>query len=41
MMKQEHAEVAVRPVRRVLYGAVVGAMLAAAAWVAFWVAMHI
>jgi hypothetical protein len=41
MMKQEHAGVVAQRVRRVLYGAAIGAMFAAAAWVAFWAAMQI
>lgn len=36
-----HTGVAGRATRRVLYGAGIGAVLAGAAWVALWVAMHV
>ncbi|WP_263855641.1 hypothetical protein [Amycolatopsis eburnea] len=40
-VKREHAGAVARHTRRVLYGAGLGALLASAAWVMFWAAMHV
>lgn len=40
-VKRAYAGAAARHTRRVLWGAGLGALLAAAAWVMFWAVMHI